>query len=262
MKKPIGILAAVILAALLMTYNSTVRNYVKHAGHSPNATNTSSGGSANATGPARGNKTSQTSGKSGAVLAALNTLAVKGRGPLTGYSRAKFGAAWTDNNGDPLGHNRCDTRNDVLHRDLTAVTYKSGHCTIATGSLAEPYTGKTVHFVRGVKTSSLVQIDHVAAIGNVWVTGGAQITQTQRVNIANDPLELLAVDGSANEQKGDGDAATWLPSNKSFRCRYVAIQVAVKVKYHLWVTSAEKAAITKVLSSCPTEPMPTEPGGQ
>ena len=193
----------------------------------------------------------------GSAAKALAALAVHPKGSMSGYDRLKFGAAWTDDNSDPDGHNHCDTRNDILARDLTSVTYKSGHCTIATGTLKDPYTGSTIHFVRGPE-STKVQIDHVVPLGDAWVTGAAQLSATVRLNLAEDPLELLAADGPANEAKGDDDASQWLPANTSFRCTYVAKQIAVKAKYKLWVTAAERAAMQKVLSGCPTQKLPTE----
>ena len=193
------------------------------------------------------------------ALSGLATLPVKGRAPMTGYSRAQFGPAWTDNVTVADGHNGCDTRNDILRRDLTAEVIKPGThgCTVASGVLHDPYTNTTISFTRGPGTSTVVQIDHVVALGDAWQTGAQQLSLTVRTNLANDPLELLAVNGTANEQKGDADAASWLPPNKAFRCSYVAIQVAVKMKYHLWVTPAEKQAIARVLSTCPTQPLPS-----
>jgi hypothetical protein len=191
---------------------------------------------------------------------ALDGLTVRPKAAMTGYDRLEFGAAWTDDNNDPGGHNHCDTRDDILARDLTGVTYKSGHCTVATGTLREPYTGKTVHFVRG-PDSSKIQIDHVVPLGDAWVTGAAQFSATLRIDLAEDPLELIAADGPANEAKGDGDASEWLPANTAYRCSYVARQIAVKVKYKLWVTSAERTAMHQVLASCPAERLPTEAAG-
>lgn len=124
--------------------------------------------------------------------------------------------------------------------------------------LHDPYIGRTIRFTRGASTSAAVQIDHVTALMADWLTGAQQLTVAQRVNLANDPLNLLAVDGPTNQAKGDKDAATWLPPNKSYRCSYVARQVAVKVKYHLWATAAEKSAISKVLSDCPGQRSPTD----
>ena len=185
------------------------------------------------------------------ALQMLANLPVKGRAPLTGYSRDQFAQAWTDDNDDALGHNGCDTRNDILKRDLTDVVFRSGsRCVVASGILQDPYTGKTIHFVRGVTTSTSVQIDHVVALGDAWQKGAQQLTAAQRVDLANDPRELLAVDGPTNEAKGDGDAATWLPPNKAFRCTYVTKQIEVSVAYHLWVTAAEKEAMQRVLASC------------
>lgn len=179
----------------------------------------------------------------------LNTLPIKGRAPKTGYSRALFGDGWLLTGG-------CDTRNIILHRDLVEVTVNSS-CKVTTGVLADPYTGTTISFTRGADTSDLVQIDHVVALSNAWQTGAQQLTLEQRIAFANDPLELLAVDGAANQAKGDGDAATWLPANKAFRCQYVARQIAVKAKYSLWVTEAEKSAMRRVLADCSEQALPT-----
>jgi hypothetical protein len=195
----------------------------------------------------------------GTALAVLSTLPVKGRAPKTGYDRAQFGSAWTDDVAVQGGHNGCDTRNDVLRRDLRRIHLKPGTygCVVLTGRLADPYTGTTIAFTRGVGTSSEVQIDHVVALSNAWQTGAQQLSATRRQNLAGDPLNLWAVQGRANMQKQDGDAATWLPSNKAIRCLYVARQVAVKQRYGLWVTPPERDAIARILGRCPSEPLPT-----
>lgn len=172
----------------------------------------------------------------------LDSLLTKGRAPKTGYSREQFGDGWNS----LLG---CDTRNRILRRDLTNITIDLD-CKVLSGQLQDPYTGKTINFVRGEVTSDDVQIDHVVALSNAWQTGAQQLSYERRVALANDPLNLLAVDGAANQQKSDGDAATWLPSNKPFRCQYVARQVEIKQSYHLWVTSSERDAIRRVLSRC------------
>ena len=186
----------------------------------------------------------------GSALAALASIPVKGRAPLTGYVRtARFGAAWLD-----VDRNGCDTRDDVLRRDLTGVA--GSRCTVRSGELHDPYTGRTIAFVRGQGTSEAVQIDHVVALADAWRSGAQQLTQERRVALANDPVNLFAVDGPTNSSKGDGDAATWLPPRKAFRCTYVAHQVAVKHAYGLWVTPAEHDAIERVLASCPDEPLP------
>lgn len=172
----------------------------------------------------------------------LDKLVIKGRAPKTGYSRSEFGDGW----GSSLG---CDTRNQVLARDLVQVVTNDG-CKVTRGVLNDPYTGKTINFIRGELTSDDVQIDHVVALSNAWQTGAQQLSYIDRVRFANDPLNLLAADGAANQQKSDGDAATWLPPNKAFRCQYVERQVRVKQKYQLWVTPSERAAILRVLAKC------------
>ncbi|MBW4096452.1 MAG: HNH endonuclease, partial [Acidobacteria bacterium] len=189
------------------------------------------------------------------ALDVLSTLAVKGRAAKTGYSRAQFGQAWADTD-----RNGCDTRNDILRRDLTGVTLKPGtrDCVVLQGTLADPYTGKSIAFTRGVASSRAVQIDHVVALSDAWQKGAQQLSAEQRLAFANDPLNLLAVDGPTNDAKGDGDAATWLPSNKEYRCSYVARQISVKATYNLWVTNAEHDAMAKILTNCSDQTVPTD----
>jgi hypothetical protein len=184
----------------------------------------------------------------------LSSLPVKGRAPKTGYTRAQFGQAWAD-----VDRNGCDTRNDMLKRDLTNIAYKvkTRDCVVLTGVLVDRYSGETINFVRGNVTSMEVQIDHVVALSNAWQTGAFKLNLIQRTALANDPMNLFAVRGRLNLQKSDGDAATWLPPLKSFRCAYVAQQIAVKAKYSLWVTAPEKEAMSRILAACPKQTLPS-----
>lgn len=181
------------------------------------------------------------------ALVQLESIPVRGRAPKTGYTRDEFGPVWADTE-----HNGCDTRNDILARDLTGETFKPGtnNCVVVTGTLADKYTGTTITFVRGQDTSSDIQIDHIVPLSDAWQKGAQQLTADQRKELANDPLNLMAADGPTNSAKGDKDAATWLPPNKAFRCEYVERQTAVKMKYSLWVTQAERDAIAGILRNC------------
>ena len=191
--------------------------------------------------------------KSGLATAVLETLPVKGRAPKTGYSRDQFGQTWAD-----INRNGCDTRNDILKRDLNQITYRpqTRDCVVLTGVLVDRYSGETINFVRGNITSMEVQIDHVVALSNAWQTGAFKLSKIERTALANDPLNLFAVKGRLNSQKSDGDAATWLPPLKSFRCAYVAQQIAVKARYSLWVTAPEKNAMIGILAKCPAQESP------
>lgn len=182
----------------------------------------------------------------------LATLRVKGRAPKTGYSRDRFGTAWSD-----VDHNACDTRNDILNRDLANKEWRPGthDCVVVAGTITDPYTGRALTFAKA--RAADVQIDHVVALSDAWQKGAQQWDATKRRAFANDPVELLAVDGPTNQRKGDGDAATWLPPERSFRCAYVARQIATKAKYGLWVTRAEHDAMARVLRRCPDQRLPT-----
>jgi hypothetical protein len=192
-----------------------------------------------------------TTNASSPALTALATIPIKGRAPKTGYDRDLFASDWDYSFG-------CDMRNKILRRDFIEFQFRSdSSCVIATGVLLDPYTGQTINFVRGVGTSNEVQIDHVVAVSDAWQKGAQQLSSAQRYAFYNDPLNLLAVSGSANAQKSDSDAASWLPSNKAYRCAFVARQVAVKISYNLWVTQAEYDAIDRVLRDCPEQALPT-----
>ena len=180
---------------------------------------------------------------------ALAQLPIKGRAPKTGYSRDQFGNGWAQVGG-------CDMRNLVLRRDLASPHIGEDGCAVLSGTLADPYTSQSIQFQRGPGTSDDVQIDHVVALSDAWQKGAQQLPPEQRQAFANDDLNLLAVHGPTNQKKGDGDAATWLPPNKDYRCPYVARQIAVKHKYTLWVTQAEHDAIVQILQNCPGQPLP------
>jgi hypothetical protein len=173
------------------------------------------------------------------AFSVINEIEIKGRAPKTGYSRAQF-PHWSDPD-----RNGCDSRNDILKRDLKIVVFKSGtgDCKVISGQLQDPFSGKLLQFDLNLAASN-IDIDHVVSLSNAWQM------------FANDPLNLLAVDARLNRQKGDGDAATWLPPTKGFRCEYVARQVAVKYKYKLWITPPEKSAIIKILDKCKDQKIP------
>ncbi|MFK0296332.1 HNH endonuclease family protein [Streptomyces sp. NPDC090442] len=197
----------------------------------------------------------------GTVRAALADLPVHKTTAKDGYDRvAKFGTAWSDKTNAPGSNNACDTRNDVLKRDLLDVQFRgTSTCVVSSGTLKkDPYTGKRITFVRGPHTSGSIDVDHAVALSQAWKSGAQQLSQAERAALANDPLNLIAVDGPANRQKGDKDASQWLPPNTEFQCPYVARQVAVKKKYRLWVNPDEKKAMSRVLETCPSQVLPTE----
>ena len=176
----------------------------------------------------------------------LEKLEVKGRAPKTGYSREEFYSGWPTVDG-------CSLRQKIIKREFGDTAVLDG-CNVVAGEFDEPYTGEYMVFTEREKISKGIQIDHVVALSDAWQKGAQYFDADERYAVATDPLNLLAVDASANQKKSDGDAATWLPPNKKFRCQYVARQVSVKYKYHLWVTEAEKEAISRVLANCPKEP--------
>lgn len=186
---------------------------------------------------------------------ALQQLAeIQTRAPVSssGYSRHEFGERWAD-----VDRNGCDTRNDVLGRDLIqAVPADQYGCRIGSGVLIDPYSGERIIFRRGEATSAKVQIDHVVSMSDAWRKGAQDLSFKEREEFANDPLNLLAVDGEMNKAKSNFDASEWLPPRKDFHCEFVSIHVAVKYKYELWMTPQEHQSIQKLLEEqCPQQPV-------
>ncbi|CAI7977380.1 MULTISPECIES: HNH endonuclease family protein [unclassified Parafrankia] len=185
----------------------------------------------------------------GSALQVLGTLSIRAEDNSPPYKRNEFGTAWSD-----VDHNGCDTRNDILHRDLRSITTRSNDdCIVLTGELRDPYTTRIIRFDRG-RNSSAVQIDHVIPLADAWRTGALEWTAKERLGFANDPENLLAVDGPINQQKSDQDASEWLPPSPGIRCAYIARQVGLKSRYGLWVEQAEADAMRQVLQSCPQQP--------
>ncbi|MFF9816389.1 HNH endonuclease family protein [Streptomyces sp. NPDC014006] len=173
--------------------------------------------------------------------ALIQKVATKGRGPKTGYERDKFGYAWMDSvPGDvPYAHNGCDTRNDLLKRDGQDVRFRKGsNCVVVSMTLHDPYTGKSIAWTKSRATT--VQIDHVMPLSYDWQMGASRWAKDKREAIANDPLNLLPVDGPANGAKSDSGPATWLPPDKRIRCAYAVRFAQVSLKYALPVTAADK----------------------
>ena len=181
----------------------------------------------------------------------LHKLEIKGRAPKTGYAREKFYTEWPLING-------CSLRQHIIKREFGEhFTLNKDNCNITSGEYDEPYTGEHKTYPTRADINNNIQIDHVVALSDAWQKGADldHMDDETRYALATDPLNLIAVDASANQAKKDGDAATWLPKNKKFRCQYVARQVSVKAKYQLWVTAAEREMIEKILAQCPNEPV-------
>ena len=162
------------------------------------------------------------------------------------YRRAAFGDSWTDNNNAPGGHNGCDTRNDILDRDLVDKTYVSiKRCptAVATGTLHDPYTNAVVPFVRGAQTGAAVQIEHIVPLAYAWDLGARGWTDELRLRFANDPANLLAVEGQVNQDKGDQEPVDWMPPNTAFHCQYAVQFVAVLRGYGLPIDSPSAAVL-------------------
>ncbi len=171
------------------------------------------------------------------------------------YRRDGFGVTWTDDNPAPGGHNGCDTRNDILDRDLADKTYVSiKRCpnAVAIGTLHDPYTNAMVPFVRGAQVGAAVQIDHIVPLALAWDLGARNWTDDIRLRFANDPANLIAVDGPANQDKGDHEPAMWMPPNHAFWCQYAVQFAAVLRGYGLPVDAPSATVLRDAAATCPT----------
>ncbi len=180
----------------------------------------------------------------------LKDLPVSGWDRTSDFERFRFGQAWSDDVNVEFGRNGCNTRDDILRRDLKDLVVRPFTCFAQSGTLVDPYTGSVIAFVRGPKTSNSVEIDHVVALADAWYKGARAWDPQRRLDFANDPRNLLAVSPEANFSKAFRDAASWLPPNEAFRCDFVARQIEVKSVYGLWLSAKEKKAMTDVMADC------------
>ena len=180
----------------------------------------------------------------------LKKLEVRGWDRTSDFKRSQFGKAWSDDVDVEFGRNGCNTRDDILRRDLQNLVVRSGTCYAQSGTLVDPYSGVTIDFVRSPDTSNAIEIDHVVALADAWYKGARAWDPQRRLDFANDPRNLLAVSPKANFDKAFRDAASWLPPNEAFRCDFVARQIEVKAAYGLWLSAKEKKAMESVLSRC------------
>ncbi|WP_125624193.1 HNH endonuclease family protein [Streptomyces sp. WAC 00631] len=177
----------------------------------------------------------------------IEGVRTKGRGPRTGYDRDEFGYAWMDTaDGVPMARNGCDTRNDLMQRDGQKLEFRSGSdCVVVSMTLADPYTGKDIAWKK--REAMEVQIDHVVPLSYAWQMGASRWPEDKRRQLANDPLNLLPVEGRANSVKGDSGPAAWLPPHKAVRCAYAVRFAQVAAKYEMPVTAPDK---TMMLRQC------------
>jgi hypothetical protein len=171
------------------------------------------------------------------------------------YRRAAFGDAWDDDNSAPWGHNGCDTRDDILDRDLIDKTFvftKRCPQAVATGVLHDPYTSATIPFTRGAQVGAAVQIDHLVPLAYAWDMGARNWPDDMRIRFANDPANLLAVDGQVNQDKGDQPPGSWMPPNHAFWCQYSMQFIAVLRGYALPVDQTSADELRKAAATCPS----------
>jgi hypothetical protein len=239
----IALLIVVVVAGLVVGAALWTRDRTDHPSAGPSPTWTAPTSSIAATTPTG-------TGHFAGARAALAALPVKGWDRTQDFKRYRFGKAWSDDVDVQFGHNGCNTRDDILRRDLAELVVRAGTCYAQTGTLHDPYTGTTIGFVRGPDTSDGVQIDHLVSLADAWYKGAREWDDQRRLDFANDPRNLLAVSPKANFDKAFRDAASWLPPNESFRCEFVARQVDIKTAYGLWVSAKEKQAMAAVLSKC------------
>ncbi|MDN4648142.1 HNH endonuclease family protein [Curtobacterium sp. PsM8] len=197
------------------------------------------------TGTGPGEKPAATKAGAAQALNGLSHISTTPDQRIPPYARTAFGPAWAD-----VDHNGCDTRDDILARDLRNITRAGDGCTVLSGNLADPYTGKSNVFTRGVATSTKVQVDHRYPLSAAWSAGAWSWSDQQRERFANDPLELVAADGPANEAKGDSGPADWVPSNAAYACTYDNAFVQVAAKYDLTVSAADRSSLTRTLTTC------------
>lgn len=175
----------------------------------------------------------------------LASLQPQSTSRIPDYDRDLFGTSWFDVDG-----NLCDTRNDVLQRDMRDIHLAADQCKVMSGVLDDPYTGSAISFERGEQTSQAVQIDHIIPLSYAWKHGAWSWDDSARLAFANDPANLLAVDGPTNNGKGGKGPARWMPPNESYRCVYATKFVTVAATYELQISEDDRQSLAATIASC------------
>jgi hypothetical protein len=243
----LGVLVVAAVAGMLLWQERTAAQRISGASPTWRAGEpTSSGAPSTSVAPVP----PETSSRFDVARQQLKALPVRGWDRTSDFRRFQFGEAWSDDVNVEFGHNGCNTRDDILRRDLKNLVVRPFTCFAQSGTLIDPYTGTTIDFVRGPQTSNSIEIDHVVSLADAWYKGARAWDPQRRLDFANDPRNLLAVSPQANFDKAFRDAAGWLPPNAAFRCDFVARQVEVKTAYGLWTSAKEKKAMSDVLARC------------
>lgn len=174
------------------------------------------------------------------TLAALEVTDTQADVPGYTQSSFKYPAKRTD-----LG-SKANQWDWVYVRDFDKATLKAENGNVTHGVLSrDPYSGQSIVYDEG--KAGAVDIEHVVARSEAWDSGASEWTQEERDEFANDPLETMAVGASGN---------------RSYDCKYVARQIAVKAKYRLTVDRAEHDAMSRTLASCPAQTIPLDSDGE
>lgn len=188
----------------------------------------------------------------GQAEAFVASLPVTSAAPSAKYQREpQFGRAWIDVDG-----NGCDTRNDILKRDMVSFETFRGDCEVQTGILNDVYSGSTIDFVhtnafgKNTGDSMTVQIDHVIPLNWAWQNGAEAWSQDTRILFANDPINLKAVEGKQNSSKSDKGPSAWMPAAGSYHCTYAVDFTSVLQKYELTIPAADQQALLGTLAGC------------
>jgi len=194
-----------------------------------------------------GAQTAQAVARARADLAAIPVRTIPGKDPS--YERELFGDPWSDAGvGVAAARNGCDTRNDILKRDGRpgTVRFKAGtrDCKVIAGTWSSPYTGATLTMPRQL------DIDHIVPLARAWASGAKSWPAQRRLNFANDPDNLQAVDRSSNRSKSDLGPSAWRP-RKPYQCAYAIAYLRPVKKYQLPLSKADVAALRDMLATCP-----------
>ncbi len=160
------------------------------------------------------------------------------------YSRDSLPTDWKD-----LDGNGCNTREDILKKYTSEYTGRFDGCKIKSGKFYDYYNGKFLRYDKSVDTGGGIQIDHIVAIGNAWISGGYKWGKDEWISYINDEEVLIPTSSKTNREKSDKDITEWKPANNSYLCTYAEKQVEIKDKYKLTVTEKEKAELKSILNN-------------
>ena len=166
---------------------------------------------------------------------------------LPAYDRDHF-AGWIDSDGDCV-----NTRHEILQSEAASFSMNTEGCAVASGEWFDPYTSRTFTDPRDL------DVDHVVALADAWVSGAWAWADELLDRFANDFGNLNAIAAGENRSKSARGPAGYSPSAPAAACDYLVQYATVKIRWGLSITPQDFDVVATGLTGCEVGVLPDAP---